>query len=429
MDYIKMKEAPLMNPPEKEIRSMAKDIAENDPNMKRGFIGFLRKLGEDWIEYIYAYRCTKEDKGIPKTELAVYRCMSDLKHEYVSSRLSFNYMSGYSYMFDGKPSISNFYDTGGFVSLCFERCEGRVHIFARHSNYDEALGNDGLFRYIDVQEFHDVFWEDITRGIDFMVKFPDRVEFIFNRLKQPKLAHNPQWLKMKREDASRLFQYHRETDGSLSLTDLRTLRWNIKRGISPKKALSGADINVYGYLRKSLGGYTHEQLMEVLEYIGRDETRAHQYTAYLRNRTTLGLSNESHSARFPRDLYHAFIESTDEIEKIRDMERKKEELKAAKYIKARLERLGAVAVSDDGYSALIPTTKQEFVAYGNTMDNCVGRLNYFEKQNEGRCLIFEIFRKDEPFACLELVPDKDRKPEIRQLYLKHNAEADDDTRK
>lgn len=180
----------------------------------------------------------------------------------------------------------------------------------------------------------------------------------------------------------------------------------------------GKSYEIYRYLRKQ----------SPCESIVQDYLIA-EYVRYLRYRNELGLSNESHSARFPSDIQKAYENISNLVEEKKKRERA-EKIEALKNMNREyLESLSNLTVKDEHYSVVNPVTDEDFKELGDIFENCVGTMGYYEKQLKGRCAIFAIRKDGEYYACLEVGRRKNGKPMIEQLYTKRNQPCDKITRR
>lgn len=149
-----------------------------------------------------------------------------------------------------------------------------------------------------------------------------------------------------------------------------------------------------------------------------------EYVGYIDLRKELKLDIKSHSARFPSDLEEAYRRINESLEKFRS----KEERRVLRTMKTFIEHLDSMtSITDGTYSVVHPRTRSQFVKLGNTLNNCVGSMGYYDSQAHGKCAIFGIKKDGKLYACLELIRFKG-KTTISQLYLKDNQTCDKATR-
>ena len=76
---------------------------------------------------------------------------------------------------------------------------------------------------------------------------------------------------------------------------------------------------------------------------------------------------------------------------------------------------------DDKYVVIIPKCKKDFVAEGNALHHCVGKMGYDVKMQEGKCLIGFVRLKediDKPYVTVEYLTEQKK---IAQCYADHDS--------
>lgn len=415
-----------MHATEKEIQSLADYCQKNE--IKSGWFGFLEKSNDTYIVLVYAYKKLKAWKK-PRIHLAM--CLRpDEDKVYWSYNVTMRYCYGYSYDFNAKGN--HLTDSDQFSG--FNEVEKwKTNPFISPANDWDAVLREGTpsLRYVNdlTSLLLTYFPHNLMAGINTLLSFPRQVE-VLQKLNLAGLISNRSILKTDPRQLKTWIAYSKATDGRIPYTDIPTIRWNIAQGITPKNAFASKDKFTILSIRKRLGdGTTIADAIEVFHYLRSKfghvyDYNVNEYSGYIDLRKELKLDIKSHSARFPSDLEEAYRRLNESLEKFRS----KEERRVLRTMKTFIEHLDSMtSITDGTYSVVHPRTRSQFVKLGNTLNNCVGSMGYYDSQAHGKCAIFGIKKDGKLYACLELIRFKG-KTTISQLYLKDNQTCDKATR-
>lgn len=191
-------------------------------------------------------------------------------------------------------------------------------------------------------------------------------------------------------------------------------------------AFNSVFLSVSDYLNK----FTKEENpIKISEYIAKqkelDNNRliVYDYKDYLKQLKELGYPSEEYYL-YPKSLKDAHAKLTDEINKRRDEEKRKQiELQEKEYREI-LKKIKKFTYSSANLVIRPVDSIAELITEGMKMHHCVA--TYRDKVVAEKCYIFtvrNINEPDEPLATLELSQNKKR---IIQLRGKHNAVVSDD---
>ena len=133
---------------------------------------------------------------------------------------------------------------------------------------------------------------------------------------------------------------------------------------------------------------------------------------------------------FPHDFHYwhdVRIDEYNTAKALADAEKKKALYEsfakiADKYIS--LQKEGCA-----GYVAIIAKSPADLIKEGDTLNHCVGRMNYDQKMIREETLIFFIRHKDTPDVPFVTVEYSLSKHKVLQCYAKSNSKPDDDVYK
>lgn len=191
-------------------------------------------------------------------------------------------------------------------------------------------------------------------------------------------------------------------------------------------AFNSVFLSVSGYLRE----FTKEENpIKISEYIAKqkelDNNRliVYDYKDYLKQLKELGYPLEEYYL-YPKSLKDAHAKLTDEINKRRDEEKRKQIELQEKGYREILKKIKKFTYSSANLVIRPVDSIAELITEGMKMHHCVA--TYRDKVVAEKCYIFtvrNVNKPDEPLATLELSQDKKR---IIQLRGKYNAVVSDD---
>lgn len=420
-----------------------KIMEDNHKDSHIRFHSILRKVDQEYYVLIY---------GFKKNTIHLGMILSTVfKGAIWCWNLWYKSMAGYCFD-DDKHEGRDGYEVFSFHS------DWTGNPWAMPVNFDEVLKQEESLKYVpSLGDFLvNNFPNRIAKGIKTLISYPHQIEML-QKIGYPEFATNTTILKKSPKEIMKYINYAKLTDKLIAPTDIHTISWNIKRNKKPSEAWTRDEIKSLNKLSKELN-MSEKEALEVYKYLivqskkkgyysdnrhGVPEYHIWEYKRYLGLREDKGWSNKDHSARFPSDFEHSYLElenerSAEELARKRkedEERRRKAEEALAKFhatIPSLADKVSKInkALNGSGYSVMQPYENDQFLALSDIFHNCVGHCGYFAKQNNGECLIYAIKKGDEYYACLEVADSEgeEHMPKIRQLYLEHNRECDKETR-
>ncbi len=165
------------------------------------------------------------------------------------------------------------------------------------------------------------------------------------------------------------------------------------------------EVQAYDAAKKALQGSAYPELKtafvdetdQLCAYIGKHRTSIATYADYFRACNYLGLDIRQEKHRYPHDFWrwHEIrIDEYNTAKAIADEETRKEfyekfAVVATKYQALQHDKAG-------GYICLIARSPKELIHEGDTLQHCVGRMNYDQKFVREETLIFFVRNRETP---------------------------------
>ncbi len=415
----------------------------NNPYLnKRTNVSYLQNTGSGIYELIYTFRHLVKDirSNTPVYQLMMIRSYDTIQ---ASSTLKSCYGCGYTQEIQGRAM-----DYLG----CAEEDESTMHIsfimpskvsFRNHpySIYTkrEEYSIKALktwfpsLKYIPDKAF-DSISDDITYFLPKLLQHPVMAEILGKM--NPNMLRYENWLLLDSDQtkAKQYLKYSQEIgDASYALVS-----FNISHHIPSDKALNLEEMNIVGrYMKRRKMSF--DDAMEILKYfkkqqskVGHDslKTLADIYDDYLNGRKILGMSSESHSARFPSTLTMAHHSVMGQIRAIEIMKEQKQIIQQDAILDSMMTGLPTEC---EKAILIYPHSNKDMMDFGTEMDNCIGRMYTASGIINKDFFIFLIGKVDEcgkavPYLACELVRE-DGKMQVRQLYRKSNKEPSEEEKK
>lgn len=163
-----------------------------------------------------------------------------------------------------------------------------------------------------------------------------------------------------------------------------------------------------------------------IKYVIKQDISHKLYLDYLEACNYLGLDMKEEKNCFPHDFmrWHDIrIDEYSTAKAIEDEKKRKELFSKFESVANKYSQLQYIGKGN--YVAIIAKSPDELIQEGETLDHCVGRMNYGQKFVREESLIFFIRHSetpDEPFVTAEYSP---KSKKLLQCYAYHNSKPDD----
>lgn len=404
-----------------------------DYHCKKCFVSFFYQKAGRITEFIYAMRFRNQDleKGEPIAQLAFIR---DDETVMWTEKTSYNYICGYSFDF-GKGGLEGYHvpkrckDDLKYALLptlysglwTSKGVEDRPHPFAfvaKNPKYDlSRFKSESDYKYIPENVWQAISI-DPTYYIQYIKRNPLVAEYL-GKMGHPEAVRDSRWFKVSKEKFIAMVRYAKKR-----LPDDRKWSYtNIAYNIKNNSTMSVGEMNTLGKVKNTISWASDKATQnEILHYLKKQRSDLDTYKHYLQMREEQGMSNESHSARFPSNLNAAHARLVMEIT---------QKESAAKDDAMKKAVAGIILISDK-YIPLIPKSYADLKAYGKIMDDCLGWEYWVGKIANHESFIFLLGREEEgtaiPYLACEVVQSKTQLT-IKQLYRAHNEIASDDEKR
>lgn len=330
-------------------------------------------------------------------------------------------------------------DTGKGIRT-FIPAELRRYRCSMHASVQEALSN-GFLKYANIG-IHDAYDESHLMKLIYIYSRYQQAEYlkklgyegiIYDRIYNQANYIKVNWrgdslekmLGITKTEISKLNQWgYKSTDNIGIYKFLKKYRAKISK--KNMDAFNLVFLSVSDYLSKFTKA---ENPIKISEYIAKqtelDNNRliVYDYKDYLKQLKELGYPSEEYYL-YPKSLKDAHAKLTDEINKRRDEEKRKQIELQEKGYREILKKIKKFTYSSANLVIRPVDSIAELITEGMKMHHCVA--TYRDKVVAEKCYIFtvrNINEPDEPLATLELSQDKKR---IIQLRGKYNAVVSDD---
>ena len=330
-------------------------------------------------------------------------------------------------------------DTGKGIRT-FIPAELRRYRCSMHASVQEALSN-GFLKYANIG-IHDAYDESHLMKLIYVYSKYQQAEYlkklgyegiIYDRIYNQANHIKVNWrgdslekmLGITKTEISKLNQWgYKSTDNIGIYKFLKKYQAKISK--KNMDAFNSVFLSVSDYLSK----FTKEENpTKISEYIAKqnelDNNRliVYDYKDYLKQLKELGYPLEEYYL-YPKSLKDAHAKLTDEINKRRDEEKRKQIELQEKGYREILKKIKKFTYSSANLVIRPVDSIAELITEGMKMHHCVA--TYRDKVVAEKCYIFtvrNVNKPDEPLATLELSQDKKR---IIQLRGKYNAVVSDD---
>jgi hypothetical protein len=166
---------------------------------------------------------------------------------------------------------------------------------------------------------------------------------------------------------------------------------------------------------------TDTQRLELLEYLGKQNTPLSSYSDYLDACHYLGLDMSLPKNRFPHNFKHWHDMRTDQYntaKALKDAEKRKELY--AKFATVAEKYMSLQRDKNEGYIVVIARTPYELIQEGEALSHCVGRMNYDQKFAREESLIFFVRDKQSPDVPFVTVEYSLEHKKVLQCYGEHD---------
>lgn len=330
-------------------------------------------------------------------------------------------------------------DTGKGIRT-FIPAELRRYQCSMHASVQDALSN-GFLKYANIG-IHDAYDESHLMKLIYIYSRYQQAEYlkklgyegiIYDRIYNQANYIKVNWrgdslekmLGITKTEISKLNQW-----GYRSTEDIGTYKFLRKY----QAKVSKKNMDIFYSVFSSVGDYLsyfkkEENPIKISEYIINQKKLAkhrfilYDYKDYLNQLKELGYPLEEYYL-YPKSLKDAHAKLTDEINKRRDEEKRKQIELQEKGYREILKKIKKFTYSSANLVIRPVDSIAELITEGMKMHHCVA--TYRDKVVAEKCYIFtvrNINEPDEPLATLELSQDKKR---IIQLRGKYNAVVSDD---
>ena len=379
------------------------------------YIALVRKENNIFAIYVYATIANSAVKHKRQIELALAIKGNTF---YLSSMFYFTYLAGYRYYFKGMKTTC-YCPIDKDSENVFERVEG-LNINVGISEYlgldryalKTACLNDETYKYFDWSFIENIgTLQDLIKVFKNISNYPHDCEILIKRGYSDYIKYEQIFTGNKAEwvNKIKLFKKYHIDNFNYSLLQF-SMKYN-KNGDCKEKLSTLFVRNFMRVMKRikqndSFGRYLFRYLLE-------QKVEPSEYLDFIKNRESIGLSNADKSALTPRDLHEAMKAVAEKLSK---KENKELDLK----IKDTLVKLD---ITNKEYQIVQPKTTYDLVDLGNRYHNCIGWNHYDRRIAKKECLIFEIRKENEDYACVEI--DKDG---IVQLRGYDNQSCDESAR-
>ena len=172
--------------------------------------------------------------------------------------------------------------------------------------------------------------------------------------------------------------------------------------------------------------FFRKDIEKFVMYLRKQGTNPYSYRDYLNACQNLGLDMRMDKNRYPHDFkrWHDIrIDEYNTLKLKRDEEKRKEFY--AKFAAVANKYLNLEYNDKSAYMSIIAKNPSELITEGETLDHCVGRMNYDQKFAREETLIFFIRTKEQPDVPFVTVEYSIKQKRVLQCYGYHDTEPDD----
>lgn len=380
------------------------------------YIGMVKKEEQGFAVYVYATIANTSVKNQRKIELA-YAVKNGIK--FISNKLYYTYLSGYRYYFKGMKKRHTYQFTSydeeqplKYVATDYECNIGLADWIYRNKYLKNQCLNDKKLKHIEFEAIEN-FWDvaDVVRFLKNVTEHPAECEILTKQGYGQYIVNDCIFKGDKKKWIEKLKLLKKYGIPKLDWTLLNfNLTYN-KRG--DIKDLSYSDIKALkGILKATDQGESFARYL--IRYVHEQGSTLTEYYEFIKRRKRLNMTITERSAILPRSL-------NEEAKSLIDLEIEQNHRPIDERLKSTIVDL---TIKSDIYTVYQPKETSDFIRIGEELSNCVGWNHYNEKVAKKDCLIFEILKDKQPYACLEVDGHG-----IQQLYLKKNNVCDAETRK
>lgn len=173
-----------------------------------------------------------------------------------------------------------------------------------------------------------------------------------------------------------------------------------------------------------------DNLSKYFDYCSKQNISNRLYLDYLTACQYLHLDMSLPQNAFPHDFHYWHDVRIDEYNTARALaDAKKRQALYESFAKVADKYISLQKEGHTGYVAIIAKSPADLIKEGDTLNHCVGRMNYDQKMIREETLIFFIRHKDTPDVPFVTVEYSLSKHKVLQCYAKSNSKPDDNVYK